>query len=125
MATPPAALTTKSTATSPAVTVVPIAAIASEYAVRPVPSLTSDSPSRIVRIRVGAPSRAITAAAATGSVGPTTAPSTNASGQGRPIRWCAARATATTVTSTRPTASRAIGPALARSSYADAWKAAA
>ena len=67
-------------------------------------------------MRGGAPSRAITAAAATGSVGPTTAPSTNASGHDSPIRWCPTRATATTVASTSPTASSEIGPALARSS---------
>jgi hypothetical protein len=85
-----------------------------------VPSLTSASPSRIVSILVGAPSRRTTAVADTGSVGPSTAPSTNAAVHGRPISQCATAATATTVTSTRPTASSPIGAALARSSYADA-----
>jgi hypothetical protein len=90
--------------------------IASLYAVSAVPSLTSASPSRIVSIRVGAPSRRTTAAADTGSVGPSTAPSTNAAAHGRPATQCATAATATTVASTRPTASRPIGTTLARSS---------
>jgi hypothetical protein len=105
--------------------VVPTAATASAYAVSAVPSLTSDSPSRIVRIRAGTPRRRSTAVAATGSVGPRTAPTMNATAHGSPAIQCATAATATTVTSTRPTASRLIGSTLSRSSYADDWNAAA
>ena len=54
------------------------------YAVSAVPSLTSDSPSRIVFERPLTPSRSSTAAAETGSVGPSTAPSTNAAAHGTP-----------------------------------------
>jgi len=57
------------------------AATASLYTVSPVPSLTSASPSRIVEIRSGAPSRRSTDVAAIGSVGPRIAPSTNAGPQ--------------------------------------------
>ena len=67
----------------------------------------------------------MTAVAATGSVGPSTAPSTNAIPHGTPATWWATTATATTVARTSPTASSEIGSALARSSYADASKAAA
>jgi hypothetical protein len=54
------------------------AATASLYTVRPVPSLISASPSRIVEIRSGAASRRSTEVAAIGSVGPRIAPSTSA-----------------------------------------------
>ena len=80
------------------------------------PSLTSASPSRIVWIRAGAPMRRRTALAATGSVGPTTAPRTKAISHGTPATQWAAAATATTVTITRPIASSPIGIACARSS---------
>lgn len=55
--------------------------------------------------------------AATGSVGETMAPSTNAAGHDMPsTRKCAVAATATVVTRTRPTASSDIGGRLSRRS---------
>jgi hypothetical protein len=54
------------------------AATVSWYTVRPVPSLISASPSRIVEMRSGAPRRRRTDVAAIGSVGPRIAPSTSA-----------------------------------------------
>lgn len=56
------------------------AATASRYATSAVASLMSPSPSRIVVTSRGAPRGRSTAVAATGSVGETIAPSTNASG---------------------------------------------
>ena len=56
------------------------------------------------------------AVAAIGSVGETTAPSTNASAQGRSATLCATTATPTVVTATRPTASSEIGRRFCRSS---------
>ena len=87
----------------------PTAASAILYAVSPVPSLISDSPCRIVFARPVAPSRSSTAAAETGSVGPSTAPSTNAAAHGMPSTALATAATAAIVTSTSPTASSVIG----------------
>ena len=84
--------------------------------VRPVASLISDSPWRIVFVRPVTPSRSSTAAALTGSVGPSTAPSTNAAAHGIPSSAFATAATAAIVTSTSPTASSPIGFQLARSS---------
>ncbi len=55
------------------------------------------------------PSRSSTAAADTGSVGPSTAPSTNAAAHGMPSTAFATAATAAIVTSTSPTASSEIG----------------
>ena len=81
-------------------------------------SLTSDSPCRIVLLRPVTPSRSSTALAETGSVGPSTAPSTNAAAHGMPMTALATAATAPIVTRTRPTASRPIGFALALSSEA-------
>src|SRR3954453_506747 len=103
----------------------PTAATAILYAVRPVPSLTSDSPSRIVLERPLTPSRSSTAAAETGAVGPSTAPSTNAAAHGIPSTALATAATAQIVTSTRPTASIVIGAQFARSSWAETAIAAA
>ena len=54
--------------------------------------------------------------AETGSVGPSTAPSTNAAAHGIPSSAFATAATAAIVTSTSPTASSPIGCQLARSS---------
>jgi hypothetical protein len=56
------------------------------------------------------------AVADTGSVGPSTAPSTIAAAHGMPATQCATVPTAATVTSTSPTASSPIGSALSRSS---------
>src|SRR3954462_4878488 len=75
--------------------------------------------------RRGARDRVAISTAATGSVGDTTAPSTNAAGHVIPsIRACATTATETIVAVTRPTASRPIGRMLARMSCSDAKKAA-
>ena len=126
IATPPAAVITNSLTTPDADRVVaPTAPIAILYAVRPVPSLTSASPSSTVSICGGAPTRRMIAVAETGSVGPSTAPRMNAATHGSPADQCATAATATTVTSTSPIASTEIGTTLARSSYADARNAAA
>jgi hypothetical protein len=76
--------------------------------------LTSDSPSSTAAIRSGTPSRRITAVAATGSVGPTTAPSTKADGHDSPAAACATTATPTAVAATSPTASNTISVAAAR-----------
>jgi len=94
----------------------PTAAIAILYAVSAVPSLTSDSPSRIVLLRPVTPRRSSTAAALTGSVGPSTAPSTNAAAHGTPSTALATTATAAIVTRTRPTASSVIGAQFALNS---------
>ena len=60
------------------------------------------------------------AVAAIGSVGATTAPSTNAAGQERPsTASCATNATVTVVATTRPTARMPITLAFARSSRTD------
>ena len=85
IAIPPAATLANSKLTSNHVpALAPTAASAILYAVSPVPSLISDSPCRIVFARPVAPSRSSTAAAETGSVGPSTAPSTNAAAHGMP-----------------------------------------
>src|ERR671932_1149323 len=67
-----------------------------------VPSLTRLSPSMTAITRRGTPSRLAIAVAAIGSVGETTAPSTNAAGQEKPsiAQWATA-ATVTVVTTTR------------------------
>jgi hypothetical protein len=88
-------------------------------AVIAVPSLTSDSHSRIVTIRAGAPKRSRIALADTGSVGPSTAPRVNATAHGSPAMSTPTTATPPTVASTRPMASSRIGPALARNSPID------
>ena len=123
---PPAATATNCPATDGAEPALPpTAAIAILYAVSAVPSLTSDSPSRIVFERPLTPSRSSTAAADTGSVGPSTAPSTNAAAHGMPSTALATAATAQMVAITRPTASSVIGAQLARSSCAETAIAAA
>ena len=79
-----------------------------------VASLTRLSPSRIVTTRGGTPSRRKIAVAATASGGATMAPSAKATAGSR--NGMMARATSPTtsvVNSTRPTASSAIGRALA------------
>ena len=70
-------------------------------------------------MRRGTLRRCVTAVAATASGGDTIAPSTNATGQPIPgITACATQATAVVVTTTRPIASSAIGPACWRRSRA-------
>ncbi len=88
-------------------------------------SLISDSPWRIVFARPVTPRRSSTAAADTGSVGPSTAPSTNAAAHGTPSTALATAATAAIVTSTSPIASRPIGFALSLSSAGEVEIAAA
>ncbi len=81
------------------------------------PSLISASPSTIVMTRRGAPTRRAIAVAATGSVGETIAPSTNAAAHDIPgITAWATTATTSIVASTNPTASRPIGRRFARRS---------
>ena len=89
------------------------------------PSLISASPSTIVTIRPGTPSRRAIAVAATGSVGETIAPSTNASAQPKSSASWATTATTTIVASTSPIASSEIGRTLRRSSRSGVKKAAA
>ena len=75
------------------------------------------SPSTSIPTRSGTCMRLKVACAATGSVGATTAPSTNAAGHERPsISSCAATATAPIVASTAPSASTVSGRSSARSS---------
>ena len=70
----------------------------------------SASPSTIVTIRRGIPTRPAIAVAATGSVGETIAPRTKAAGQDIPsITACATTATASAVASTSPIESIPIG----------------
>ncbi len=71
------------------------------------------------------PRRSSTAAAETGSVGPSTAPSTNAAAHGIPSTALATAATAAIVTSTSPTASSVIGAQFSFSSCAETAIAAA
>jgi len=94
-------------------------ATASLYTVRPVPSLTSASPSRTVEIRSGAPNRRRTEVAAIGSVGPRIAPSTSAAPHSICATSCATTATAPIVTNTSPTASSPIARAWARRSWVE------
>src|SRR3954471_934039 len=111
MPTPAAALSTKSPA-APARENDPLtaAATANLYAMRPVESLMRLSPSTIVTSRRGARERTAISTAATGSVGETIAPSTNAAVQGMPstTAWTTT-ATATVVAITSPTVSVLIG----------------
>ena len=81
-------------------------------------SLIRLSPSITLTTRRGAPTRRINAVAATGSVGDTIAPSAKAIGHDMPITSCAATATATAVTITRPIAVREI----ARTSWRSALR---
>ena len=79
----------------------------------------------MVTIRPGTPSRRAIAVAATGSVGETIAPSTNASAQPKPSASWATAPTASVVASTSPTASRETARMLRRSSRSGVKKAAA
>ena len=80
------------------------------------PSLIRLSPSSTVASRDGAPLVRMTAVAATGPVGASTAPSTNAAAHGIPATTWTAAATAPIVASTRPKASSAIGWRFVRTS---------
>ena len=95
------------------------ATTATRSATSAVASLTRLSPSTIVTIRRGTPSRREIAVAAIGSVGATTAPSTNAVAQLSPITAWATTATAAIVINTSPIASRPIGRAFARRSRSE------
>ncbi len=92
------------------------ATIAVRSSTSAVPSLTRLSPSTMSISRRGTPSRRPIAVAAIGSVGDTTAPSTNASAQARSVTACATTATPTVVIATSPTASSEIGRRFCRSS---------
>ena len=93
------------------------AADAARYAVSEVASLMRLSPSRIVTIRRGTPSRWKIDVAATASGGATIAPRVSAAARPMPgIMAFATRPTASVVNSTRPTARRRIGRAFARKS---------
>ena len=79
--------------------------------------MTSDSPSSTFTSVRGTPSRRAIAVAATGSVGPTIAPSANAAGHESPsISACATHATTSTVAITSPIESNAIGRRFVRNS---------
>jgi len=95
-------------------------AIAVRNVTSAVASLIRLSPSRIVTIRRGTPSRRKIAVAATASGGATIAPSANAAGQPTPgtSAWTTAATTAA-VTRTSATASNAIFRAFARMSRID------
>ena len=93
------------------------AVTATENATSPMPSLTRLSPSRIVRSRSGAELVLITVDALTGSVGASTAPSTNAVAPlSAPTSHHAIPPTANSVTAVRPNASPRIERQLARAS---------
>jgi hypothetical protein len=74
-----------------------------------VASLTRLSPSRIVTIRRGRPTRRAIVVAATASGGATTAPRANATAHSTSITACTITAVPAVVNSTRPTLSSAIG----------------
>ena len=100
------------------------AASATRSRVRPVPSLTRLSPSRIVTTRRGMATRRASAATATASVGARMAPSAKASDRGRPGTIAVATApTATDVSSTSPTANAKIGCRNRRKSMYDVERA--
>src|SRR3954471_14263966 len=81
IATPPVATSTSDRAAEPSENAPAVAApTAARYRVRPTPSLTSDSPSTTTATRSGTGVRRKTLVAATGSVGASTAPRTNAIG---------------------------------------------
>src|SRR4051794_23637327 len=87
---------------------------------RPVESLMRLSPSTSTTSRRGARTRVAISTAATGSVGETTAPSTNAASHDRPsMTACATTATTTIVAVTSATARNEIGPRFARRSCSD------
>ena len=116
-AMPPSTTPTNSSVAEPSAKLAaPTTPIATCSALRPVPSLTRLSPSRIALTRSGAPSPRMIEVAATGSVGPSAAPSTKAISHGSPATKWAATATATVVASTRPTARKTTGRATNRMS---------
>ena len=125
-AAPPTAETTKPSPTSHTLTVPAIAAMETRSATIAVASLTRLSPSRIVTMRRGSPTRRAIVVAATASGGATTAPSANAA---RPVdrqhRVQRARPTPAVVNSTSPTLSSAIGRRFVRKSTSDVRMAAA
>ena len=92
------------------------AAIAVRSRTSAVPSLTRLSPSTMSIRRRGTPRRLPIAVAAIGSVGETTAPSTNACGQGRSVTAWATTATPAIVIATSPTARSEISVRFWRSS---------
>jgi hypothetical protein len=101
------------------------AATAARYRTSAVASLTRLSPSMIVTIRRGTPSRRPIDVAAIGSVGETTAPRTKAADHGIPstAQW-ATMPTARVVAATSPTERRPIGRTFARRSRSDVKNAA-
>ena len=90
-----------------------------------VASLTRLSPSRIVTMRRGRPTRRAIVVAATASGGATTAPSANATAQPTGRTACTSTATPAVVNSTSPTLSSAIGRLFVRKSTSDVRMAAA
>src|SRR5262249_58560381 len=96
-----------------------IAAIAVRNVTSAVASLKSDSPSRMVTIRLGRPVRRAIAVAATASGGATTAPSAIAMGNEIGSTHHATTATPNVVKMTRPTDSSVMGRLLARKSTSD------
>src|SRR3954451_12316237 len=127
IATPPIATSTKSTAAPPSENVPAVTAPTAErYRVGPTASFTTPSPSTTPATRSGTGVRRNTAVAATGSVGASTAPRTNAIGHdSSPSTTRATAATATTVSTTSATASSAMRPALAFRSRGELVNAAA
>jgi hypothetical protein len=77
------------------------------------------SPSTVVTIRRGTPRRRAISVAASGSVGATTAPSTNDGAHPSPTTAWATAATARTVASTAPIARKEIAPTFTRRSRRD------
>ena len=123
---PPPAARTKSQPTSSGVTVEVIAAIVALRATSAVASFTRLSPSRMVVMRRGRPTRRPTAVVATASGGATTAPSANAAARvSDGSAHHATRPTATVVTATRPTASSASASRTAAKSISEVRIAAA
>src|SRR5699024_4348597 len=124
--TAPTADTTKSNPTDQTVTPPAVmAAIAVRKVTRAVASLTRLSPSRIVTIRRGIPTRRAIDVAATASGGATTAPSASAAVRGTGRIHHATRPTPMVVKTTSPTESKPIGRLLRRKSISDVRMAAA
>ena len=93
-AMPPSTIPANSSVAEPSAKLAaPTAPSATWSALSPVPSLTRLSPSRIALTRSGAPSPRMIEVAATGSVGPSAAPSTKAISHGSPATKWAATAT--------------------------------
>ena len=123
--TPPTADTMNPSPTSHTVIVPPAAAMDTRSATIAVASLTRLSPSRIVTMRRGRPTRRAIVVAATASGGATTAPNANAGAHSIGNTACSSTATPAVVNSTSPTLSRAIGRRFARKSTSDVRIAAA